>query len=274
MTTEKIEGVVFDWAGTTVDFGCFAPVNAFLRIFADAGVSVTLDEARKPMGMLKRDHIKTMLAMPRIEALWREKKGRGFDDADVNALYADFEPILLSSLARYTEPLPYVVETTNMLREKGYKIGSTTGYTDGMMKLVTKGARDNGYQPDCWVTPDSTGSMGRPYPYMIYRNMEKLRLAAPWRVIKVGDTASDIREGLQAAVWSVGVAAGSSEMGLGRAEFESLPEDGKKAALARTRELFASYGAHFTIETMKELPALIERIDGLLSQGQRPYGRF
>ena len=268
---EKIEGIIFDWAGTTVDFGCFAPVNAFLRIFANAGVDVTLEEARKPMGMLKRDHIRAMLAMPRIEALWRRKNGRGFEDADVGALYDDFEPILLSSLARYTEPLPHVIETVEILRAQGYKIGSTTGYTDGMMELVSKGARANGYQPDCWVTPDSVGSLGRPYPYMIYRNMEKLRLAAPWRVIKVGDTAADIREGLQAAVWSVGVLIGSSEMGLSRAEFDSLPDDGKKEAVTRSKEGFASYGAHFTIETMKELPALIERIDGLLSQGQKPY---
>ena len=26
----KIEGVIFDWAGTTVDDGCFAPVQAFI----------------------------------------------------------------------------------------------------------------------------------------------------------------------------------------------------------------------------------------------------
>jgi len=63
----KIETVIFDWAGTAVDFGCFAPVNVFLTIFEDAGVSVTLEEARKPMGMLKIDHIRTMLEMPRIQ---------------------------------------------------------------------------------------------------------------------------------------------------------------------------------------------------------------
>jgi phosphonoacetaldehyde hydrolase len=271
---DKIEGVIFDWAGTTVDFGCFAPVNAFLGTFGNAGVAVTIEEARKPMGMLKRDHIGAMLAMPRIEGIWREKKGRGFSGEDIDALYADFEPILLSALAQYTEPLPHVVETTGILRGKGYKIGSTTGYTDSMMRLVAEGAQEKGYRPDCWVTPDAVGSLGRPYPYMIYRNMEKLHLSAPWRVVKVGDTASDIREGLQACVWSVGVITGSSEMGLGRAEFDNLPKEGQKAAIDRTRELFASYGAHFAIETIGEMPALIERIDDLLSQGQRPYGRF
>lgn len=58
---KQIEAVIFDWVGTTVDFGCFAPVQVFVQIFEQAGVPVTIEEARKPMGMLKIDHIRTML---------------------------------------------------------------------------------------------------------------------------------------------------------------------------------------------------------------------
>lgn len=29
---EKTEAVIFDWAGTTVDYGCFAPVQAFMEV--------------------------------------------------------------------------------------------------------------------------------------------------------------------------------------------------------------------------------------------------
>ena len=61
-----IEGVIFDWAGTTVDYGCFAPVQAFMEAFAHYGVPVTAEETRKPMGMLKRDHIRTMLELSLI----------------------------------------------------------------------------------------------------------------------------------------------------------------------------------------------------------------
>ena len=28
----KFEAVIFDWAGTTVDYGCFAPVQAFVEV--------------------------------------------------------------------------------------------------------------------------------------------------------------------------------------------------------------------------------------------------
>ena len=66
---EKIEAVIFDWAGTTVDYGCFAPVMAFGQVFEQFGIHVTMEEIREPMGMLKWDHIRTMLSMPRITSL-------------------------------------------------------------------------------------------------------------------------------------------------------------------------------------------------------------
>ena len=58
--SRKIEAVIFDWAGTTVDYGCFAPVQAFITAFEEYGITPTFDEVREPMGMLKRDHIRTM----------------------------------------------------------------------------------------------------------------------------------------------------------------------------------------------------------------------
>lgn len=266
----KVTGVIFDWAGTTVDFGCFAPVHVFLAIFKAAGVEVTMEEAREPMGMLKRDHIAAMLHMPRIKQAWKEQYGRCFEEQDIENLYAKFQPLLLASLAEYTEPLPEVVETIKVLREKGLKIGSTTGYTDVMMKIVIDGAKAKGYQPDFWITPDSTNACGRPYPYMIFRNMEALRLPTPWQVIKVGDTIADIQEGINAGVWSIGVVIGSSQMGLAYDEFLSLGEIEKNAVIKKTEDNFLAAGADFTIKTMGELPALIEKINILITAGKRP----
>ena len=82
-----------------------------------------------------------------------------------------------------------------------------------MMEIVTREAAKKGYEPDCWFSPDSVQHMGRPYPYMIFRNMEMLRVASVKNVIKVGDTISDIKEGRNAGVFTVGIVEGSSEMG-------------------------------------------------------------
>ena len=269
----RVEGVIFDWAGTTVDFGCFAPLNIFLEIFKEVGIEVTMDEARAPMGILKRDHIKAILEMQRIRKLWEEKYGRDFNEKDIDDLYGKFQPLLMSSLKEYTHPIPEVIDTIKVLRKDGIKIGSTTGYTDDMMKIVTEGAKENGYEPDFWVTPDSTNSFGRPYPYMIFENIETLRLSASWKVVKVGDTVADIKEGINAGVWSIGVAVGSSQMGLSYEEFTSLSQIEKNKIIKSTEESFLKVGADFTISTMRELPQLIQKINGLISDGKRPNAK-
>jgi len=265
----KIETVILDWAGTAVDFGCFAPVNVFLTIFEDAGVIVTLEEARKPMGMLKIDHIRTMLEMPRIKAEWHRVHGQSFTEKDVHVLYNHFETKLMESVATYTDPIQHVKTTVQQLRDAGIRIGSTTGYTDAMMEVVTKHAADKGYQPDFLVTPTQVGDKGRPYPYMIFKNMEALGSQATKQVVKVGDTTSDIKEALNAGVWAVGVIIGSSEMGLSEEEFNALSSEEQQQIIEKTKCVFEESGAHYTIETMEELPALIETINARLNMDRQ-----
>lgn len=266
----KIEGVILDWAGTTIDFGCFAPVNAFLEVFRKAGVEVTMEEARMPMGMLKKDHIRAMLRMPRISRLWEETHGRAYGEEDINDLYRRFEPLMLASIKEFTHPLPHVLDSVSDMRSKGLKIGSTTGYTDIMMDIVVPSAKEKGYTPDFIITPDSTDSFGRPFPYMIFRNIEALRITAPWKTVKVGDTVADILEGFNAGAWSVGVIVGSSQMGLSLDEYKAIPETERHNAISKARDAFMQAGADFTIETIEELPELINKINVLLDQNKRP----
>lgn len=105
---------------------------------------------------------------------------------------------------------------------------------------------------------------------MIFRNMEHLKLSASWKVVKAGDTASDIQEGVQAGVWAVGVVIGSSEMGLSQEVYDSLPAAERAEAIERTRRAFLANGADFTIDTLAELPALIGTINQMLAKGERP----
>lgn len=107
--------------------------------------------------------------------------------------------------------------------------------------------------PDVWFSPDSTGQKGRPYPYMIFRNMEALGLMDVRRVIKVGDTVSDIREGKNAGVLSAGIVTGSSEMGLSLEEFEVLSPEEREEQCRRTEEKFLAAGADRVYRTLNEL---------------------
>lgn len=255
-----IEAVIFDWAGTAVDYGCFAPVQAFREAFAHYDVPVTMEETRKPMGMLKRDHIRTMMKMERIAAEWKRVHGREATEEDVEAVYAQFEPKLFSILENYSSPKPFVLETVDTLRKMGIKIGSSTGYTDTMMDIVVKGAAKEGYSPDFWISPDGVGGKGRPYPYMIFENMKVLGVSSVKNVVKVGDTVSDIREGVSAGVWLVGVIEGSSELGLTQEEFEQMPPEQKEKECCRVEQVFRKAGADFVIDNLSQLPALIRML--------------
>ena len=252
------KAVIFDWAGTTVDYGCFAPVQAFVEVFKHFGIEPTMEEVRKPMGMLKRDHIKTMLQMDRIANLWQEKYGRAWNEQDVDALYALFEEKLFAILDQFADVKPYVKETVAALREKGIKIGSTTGYTDEMMAIVVPKAAENGYAPDVWFSPDAVGHKGRPYPYMIYKNMEALGISSAEDVVKVGDTISDIKEGKHAGVYTIGVIEGSSELGLTQEEYEALSDAEKQEKSKAVKEKFMAAGADAVIANMGELLAYIQ----------------
>lgn len=267
--SNKIEAVLFDWAGTTVDYGCFAPVEVFLEVFKRRGIEITLEEARGPMGMLKIDHIRALTKIPRIKDEWVKIYGQEPDEEDVEEMYKDFEPSLLKILPNYTTPIPGVIETVNEIRNMGLKIGSTTGYTDKMMEIVEHNAKKKGYSPDVVFTPDGLPG-GRPYPWMCYKNAIKLGIYPMKHIIKVGDTLSDVKEGLNAGCWSVGVIMGSNELGLHEEEVLAMPVDELAERCEEVIKRFLNAGAHFVIKTISELPDLIRQIDRLLKEGKTP----
>lgn len=259
----NIDAVIFDWAGTTVDYGCMAPVQAFVKAFEKFGITPTEDEVRKPMGMLKRDHVRTMMNMDRIHQEWIRVHGKDFTEDDVEQVYQESESGILDILHDYAEPKPYVINTVKALRDAGIRIGSTTGYTDEMMCIVVPKAAELGYAPDCWFSPNSVKNMGRPYPYMIFRNIETLGIHSVANVIKVGDTVSDIKEGISAGVITVGVIEGSSVMGLSQKAYEALAESEQISICDKVGKVFDEAGADYVIRNMSELPGLIRRIEGL-----------
>ena len=255
----SIEAVIFDWAGTTIDYGCFAPVQAFISAFEEYGITPTAEEVRKPMGMLKRDHIRTMMHMERIRKLWKDVHCRDFTETDIEQVYKSSESGILNLLDRFTLPKPYVTETVQTLREQGIKIGSTTGYTDEMMEIVVPYAKENGYSPDCWFSPNAVQNLGRPYPYMIFKNLQTLQVSSVHHAIKAGDTIADIKEGKAAGMISIGIIEGSSVMGLSQEEYELLSVKEQEAACQRVHNMYKDSGADYVIQNMKELPEVIKK---------------
>lgn len=257
---KKIKCVIMDWAGTAVDYGCFAPVAVFIEAFAEKGLIIDVVQTRKPMGLPKIQHIRELLSMPEVNEQFATRYQRAWTEEDVVELNRLFEKHLFASLENYTDPIPGVIPTLEKLRAEGLKIGSTTGYTREMMNVVLPAAQAKGYRVDYCATPNLLPA-GRPAPYMIFENLIKLGVDSLDAVVKVGDTIADIKEGVNAKVCSVGVVLGSNEMALTEAETKAMPAAELEARIADVQERMFAAGASYVILSMEELPALIERMN-------------
>merc|ERR1712203_229216 len=189
---------VFDWAGTVVDSGVFAPVLTFQKLFEDEGVPITSDEVRAPMGVHKRIHIQKIIETPAVAERWTQNKGKKPTDDDAERIYSKSLTATLDVLPNNSHMIRGATTTINTLREKyGIKIGSSTGYTSEIMAKLKPQAAKAGYAPDCYVTSDLVPN-ARPSPSMIFKNMIELDIWVPKSVVKVDDTTGGIKAGLYA----------------------------------------------------------------------------
>jgi|SRR5208282_2199474 len=260
---ERLKGLVLDWAGTTVDFGSLAPARTLQKVFAGAHVTLTESETRQHMGLPKKEHIRGILSMPRVRDAWQGIRGRIPSDADVEEMYRQFIPLQFSCLAEYSAVIPGVVEAVQSFRQRGLKIGSTTGYTRAMLDLLVESSAKQGYSPDCCLTPEEVGA-GRPHPFMMYESAVRLQVYPLSAIAKIGDTPVDIQEGLNAGAWSIGVAGTGNMVGLSLEDFRALSEAEKESRLADARAELQNAGAHYVVDTLAEVHSVLDDIDARL----------
>ena len=265
----KLQAVVFDWAGTIIDFGSCAPMGAFVKLFGQFGIDISIAEARGPMGMAKWDHIKALGTLPRIGAQWEAKQGHAFNDADVDHLHEVFTPMNAASVRDHADFIPGALDAVNAARERGLKIGSTTGYNRPIMEVVVPIAAAGGYAPDNVVCAGDLAE-GRPSPLMMYRCFADLGVWPPHTVVKVDDTGVGLQEGLNAVTWTVGLAVSGNAVGLTLAEWLALDAAQQQEHRERATAQLQAAGAHYVIDSVANLPNVLEDIERRLQGGERP----
>jgi len=269
LQASALKAVVLDWAGTTVDHGSRAPVDAFIEAFSHFDVEVGVDEARAPMGLAKRDHIRALGGIPRIAEAWRRAHGRPFAETDVEAVLEVFIPRMVDVVCARAEPVPGAVDALAELRGRGLAIGSTTGYTRDIMEALLPLAAAHGVTPDTVVCAGETPA-GRPTPMMMYRCFLDLGVWPAAACVKVDDTPPGIGEGLAAGAWTVGVAVTGNLFGLSAEETGQLSAREFGARRAAALRALKAAGAHYVIDGIADLAAVIDEIDGRLVRGERP----
>lgn len=264
-----IKAVISDLAGTTVDFGSSAPAGAFIELFKRHNIVITQKQAREPMGLGKRDHIQVLLSMDDVAEQWLSKHGDSWTEQDVDNLYREFIPLQLEVLPSYGVIIPGLIDTVNALKDRNIPIAVTTGYNSEMMKVVLEGAAKQMFIPDASSCAEDVAS-GRPAPWMIYRCMEQLGSFPPSSVVNVGDTIPDVLSGCNAGVWSVGVVETGNMTGLNYDELKALDQNELLRIKENGRKAMLEAGAHYVLDSIAQLPALIDTINEKIIQGECP----
>jgi phosphonoacetaldehyde hydrolase len=221
------------------------------------------------MGLDKKDHLRSMLQDPEVARRWNQVHDQEAMAQDVEQLYHDFKLLQLEQIERHGRLVPGLSECVAELRRRGVRIGATTGYFREAAERVYRAARDQGFVPDCTVCSEDVPE-GRPAPWMVFRIMEALRVYPSAAVVKIGDTVPDVEEGLNAGAWSIGVTSTGSDVGCTEEELAALPEGERRERLARARRLLLHAGSHAVIDSLAELPSLVDDLEARVRRGERP----
>jgi len=256
--SEHFDLVIFDWAGTIVDFGCRAPVQALLEAFARHGVALTEAQARRDMGKAKADHVRALLESADVATAWAQATGAEPTVQDREMLVAELGPLMRAQAAQAATLITGARATVDALRAQGIKIASSTGYTRDMMVPVLARAAEQGYAPDHVLCSGDTLA-GRPAPLMIYKACVDLGVWPLSRVIKVDDAEAGVAEGRAAGCLTVGLAASGNGVGLSEAALAELPAAERAARIANSERALRTAGADLVIDTVADLIPALER---------------
>jgi phosphonoacetaldehyde hydrolase len=264
-----VKAVIFDWAGTIIDYGCMAPVVAFVEIFQRFGIDLSVGEARGPMGLAKRDHVIEILKLENVLEQWRTKYGKDPVNEDIDKIYAELESAMVSTAKEYAVPIRGAVDLFHELRANEIKLGTTTGYVDSIMKNIIPKVNSLGIDPDAIVT-SSQVQTGRPAPYMVYLNAVIMGVYPLYQMIKVGDTVADVKEGLNAGMWTIGVTQSGNELGLSENETDNLLFEELSSRTNKVASRLFEAGAHYVVDGVWDCLPVINEINFRILEGEYP----
>lgn len=242
---------------------------SFVRLFAAEGVAITLEEARAPMGLPKRQHIEALGRLPRVADAWREAQGSRMTAADVDRLYQRLMPMNIEAVREHAALVPGAAELAERLRRAGLKVGSTTGYDRATAQIMANLAASQGFIADNLACADDLPQT-RPSPMAIYRSLLDLNVWPAAAVVKVDDTVPGLLEGRHAGCWTIAVAVSGNETGLSAQQWAALSAPQREACRQQAAARLTVAQPDAIVDTVADLWPLLEDIDRRLGAGERP----
>ena len=230
MTTNDVELVVFDIAGTTVkDNGEIA--LAFQKAFREFGYEIPIEKINLLMGYRKIEAINLMLEE-------YEENGDKINSRLIQKIHQRFMEEMISyyQTTEQLSPLPNAETVFDVLRKNNIKIALNTGFSKEITDVIMERLGWIKENKVDYVISSNEVVKGRPFPFMIEEIMSKAYIQNPKKVVKVGDTEVDVHEGKNAGcLYSIAVTTG-----------------------AFTRKELEEHQPSYIIDDLKELLSIIE----------------
>ena len=259
-----IKACIFDLGGTIVDRYSLTPLLSLKKLFQKRNIYITNDLIFKDMGRNKKDHINYIMNDDIILKQWFKMYNEYPSDKDINILFDHFNVIQTKYSDEMIDILPETRECIDYLNFNYIKTGSTTGFNKENMDIIRGKLERNNIYLDRYISSTCLDKPSRPHPFMIQKIMNDFNIIDPKSIIKVDDTSVGIHEGMRAGCWTVGVARWSINMNISTIEDAyGLHLFEVKDKLQGSRETLYSAGADFVIDTLDELPKVIENINNI-----------
>jgi phosphonoacetaldehyde hydrolase len=98
--------------------------------------------------------------------------------------------------------------------------------------------------------------------------VQQLKINAVRHCVKVDDTCPGIAEGVNAGMWTVGLALSGSPAGLTLDQYRAATTEQLQSVRQRVSEELKAAGAHYVIDTVADLPALLEIVQARVARGE------
>ena len=265
---KNIMGFIFDWAGTTIDYGSLTPIYAMKRAFKQFDIELSTETIRKFMGLHKLVHIQSILKEETIKNQWESTTNLSLTSLS-NEIFEKLLVATKEEAIERTKPIDGVIDFMNKYRHYGIKFGSTTGYTREMMNDIIPLATERGILFDSVVTPDEV-PFGRPYPWMIYKNAINIETYPLWKMIKIGDTIADIQEGINAGMWIIALTKCGNEVGYDENEINTIDDNIIAKKIEDATIKFKEEGAHYVADSLSDTYDIINEIEEKIGYGIMP----
>ena len=240
-----------------------------MEAFATFGITITLAQARGPMGLSKWDHIYQLLQEQSIAAQWQSvlaacRAMKMWMPSMPASCHADCQG------GRVLGPIAGAVELLQWLRTNGLKVGSCSGYPREVLNQLLPQAEAAGLKPDYVVAGDELEAGGRPGPFMALANVLALGIGDVRACVKVDDTVPGIEEGLRAGMWTVGLSLSGNEVGYSVEEFARADAAEVDARVAVAEAKLKAAGAHYVVRSVADLPEVLAKIAAEMRAGRMP----